>query len=231
VARKKPRADHRADNRGGPWAGIPHAVLKSEAYSKLSLWARAVLIEIVLQMNGYNNGKIAVSQRQLAARLNRSNFKKLSEATAELMQHGFIDIVIEGQWKQQKAREFRLTFVNTGTNGRYIPAPNDYLHWRPSARNRAEPPAAETPRSAHAASAGRRIAAANGSTPTLGKPPFLIARAAEHASALINKPCGGCSKTQGNKGEKNGWPRRGLERLPAARSTAAPLTEQEDVPP
>ncbi|MES2119034.1 MAG: hypothetical protein V4513_00475 [Pseudomonadota bacterium] len=76
-------------------------------------------------MNGYNNGEIGRSQRQLADALATTNFRAIGRGIAELMEHGFIDVTAEGQWKARQAREYRLTFVSTKTAG----ATNDYRAW------------------------------------------------------------------------------------------------------
>lgn len=128
---KKLKADNRADTRGGGWVGIPHVVADSLAYRHLGLWGRAVLFEIARAFNGYNNGKIGLSQRQLAERLNTTNFRAIGKAIAELMQHGLIDVTTEGQWKQRMAREYRLTFVTTGDAFHLRAATNDYRDWTP----------------------------------------------------------------------------------------------------
>src|SRR5690606_17020387 len=115
--------------RGGSWTGIPHAVMDSDAYLDLSLWARAILVEIVRKMNGYNNGKIAVSYAYLTARLNNSNKRKIGAAIAELMSHGFLDTEAAADWKGRRSREYRLTFVNTTPGDKHKAATNDYRDW------------------------------------------------------------------------------------------------------
>ncbi|MDB5662874.1 MAG: hypothetical protein JWN59_1212 [Sphingomonas bacterium] len=62
MARSKVKADYRADTRGGSWAGLPVCLIESPAYRHLSLYARAILVEITAKMRGWNNGEIAVSQ-------------------------------------------------------------------------------------------------------------------------------------------------------------------------
>ena len=81
MARKRNQADHRADLRAKPFIGLPAAVVYSPAYTALSLPARAVLTEILGRFNGYNNGEIAISSRELCARLGTSNARKISNAT------------------------------------------------------------------------------------------------------------------------------------------------------
>jgi hypothetical protein len=186
--RAKQKADHRADNRGGPWAGLPHCVIDSLAYRDLSLWSRAVLTEIVREMNGYNNGEIGLSQRQLANRLGTSNFRQIGRAIAELMEHGFIDIAVEGKWKQRLARQYRLTFVNTGSPGRYRPATNEYRHWQPTRKSGVEPGSAEAVDPAEPVSAGQAMSAEHLSATLNEKQRKTFSASAEKGSSLICKP-------------------------------------------
>lgn len=198
MARGKIKADHRADNRGGPWAGLPHCVLDSLAYRHLSLWGRAVLIEIVRTMNGYNNGEIGISQRQIAERLHTSNFRSISRAVAELMEHGLIDVSAEGKWKQRLARQYRLTFVNTGGPGHYRPATNEYRDWTPAKKSGAEPVSAERTNPAEPVSAEAMDAAEPVSAEVNGKLRKMPFGPAEPVSSLIGKPYPG-AETSGKK--------------------------------
>lgn len=133
MGKGKARADCRADTRGGAWAGIPVCVVNSPAYRDLSLWARAILVELVARMNGYNNGRIALSVAEICKALNNSSRSRAAKAIAELMEHGFIDVTHEAMWKERKAREYRITFVTTA----YPPfgATNDYRNWEPRKQN------------------------------------------------------------------------------------------------
>lgn len=188
---KKPKADCIADTRGGAWAGLPHVILDHPAYLSLSMLARAILVEMVRRMNGYNNGKIAFSQRELAARLGTQNFRAIGRGIAELMQVGFLDLSAEGQWKQRKAREYRLTFVNTMQGHLRMPATNDYLHWVPTRKSGADNGSAETPPSADHGSARPRFSADDVSARIASrqrKTAILPQSAADHGSSLIRKP-------------------------------------------
>jgi hypothetical protein len=129
---RKQRADHRADLRGKPFVGLPAAVLYSAAYEDLSLWARAILVELLGRFHGYNNGAIGFSFRDLANRLGTSSLKSIGPAIIELLEHGFIDVVAEGRWKSRQARLYRLTFISTGKPGQHHPATNDYVSWTPT---------------------------------------------------------------------------------------------------
>lgn len=196
MSRKKIQADCRANNRGGRWAGIPICVIESPAYRDLSLWARAILTEIVARMNGYNNGSIAISLTEICTALGNSNRRKASLAIAELMQHGFIDVTTEGDRKERLAREYRLTFVNTVSNGKFVAATEDYRTWTPqeqkSGGNASSPMKGQTGN----ASSPERECAGNASSPDkfakLRKTaPFMesaIPVAGNASSLLIDKP-------------------------------------------
>jgi len=189
--RKKQQADNRADPRGGAWAGLPHCVLDSPAYRHLGLCGRAVLVEIVREMNGYNNGKIGISQRQLSERLRTTNFAAISRAIAELVSHGLIDVAVEGVWKQRMARQYRLTFVSTGSVETFRPATNEYRDWRPTEKSSDDEASAERVQSADTASARPRklddAASARIAQNRLKKAKSVPA-AADAASSLISKP-------------------------------------------
>jgi hypothetical protein len=129
MSRGKGKPHHRADTRGGGFTGLPHVVQDSAAYRHCSLWARAVLSEIVREFNGYNNGEIYLSVAQICERLNNSNRRKACRAVAELMEHGLIDVSAEGAWRERQAREFRLTFVASGKFPNIRAATNDYRSW------------------------------------------------------------------------------------------------------
>ena len=106
-------------------------------------------------MNGWNNGAIVLSQREIAAALSTTNFRAIGKGIAELMQHGLIDVSAEGQWKERQAREYRLTFVTTKAQ----PATNDYLKWAPSEKSGADDVSAADHQSADGVSARPRNAA------------------------------------------------------------------------
>jgi len=188
MARAKVRADCRADTRGGPWVGIPLCVIKSAAWRHLSLPARAILVEIVARMNGWNNGSIAISQREIAEALGLTNFRNISPAIAELMKHGLIDIPIEGGWKQRQARQYRVTFVSTKSAA----ATNEYRDWAPTKKSGDATVAATGGQSAATAAAGRRkldataaarIQSSRRKSANLGNEP------AATVASLIYEPC------------------------------------------
>jgi len=127
---QKVKAACRADTRGGSWAGIPKCLIDSPAHRDLSLHARAILVELIARMNGYNNGAIAVSQRELKEALGCSP-NRVVAAIVELVDHYLIEVTVEGEWASRQARQYRLTFVSTKDGL----ATNDYLRWTPSKKD------------------------------------------------------------------------------------------------
>jgi len=67
-------------------------VINSAAFHDCSVHARAILIELVARMNGCNNGKIAVSQREFAAL--RCHARKVVRGIVELWEHGLLDVTV-----------------------------------------------------------------------------------------------------------------------------------------
>lgn len=200
--RKKHQADQRADLRGSGFIGLPIVVHKSDAYRSLTPFERAVLTEILAAFNGYNNGEIAVSHRQIADALGNSNFRKISRAIVVLIERGLLDIATDAVWKQRLAREYRLTFITSRKPPFTQPASNDYLLW---GRNGADTVSAERRQSADGASANSILAVDSPSARPVQKPQKCGARSkisADDASALIVKPYQGPKTSTGLKRRK-----------------------------
>ena len=130
MGRSKKHSDNRADLRGAGFIGLPVVVHASAAYRSLGVFERAVLTEILAAFNGYNNGSIVVSQRQIADALGNGNFRKIGRAIAVLIERGLLDIATHSVWKQRLAREYRLTFITSESPPYTRPASNEYLAWR-----------------------------------------------------------------------------------------------------
>lgn len=188
---KKRQAPHSADTRAvngvRGFAGLPKCVIVSEAYTRLSLIARAILTEITARFDGHNNGSITISYAELAARLNRRNQAPIGPAIAELMEHGLLDLSAESVWRERKAREYRLTFANTSDSiGRTVAATNDYLGWR--AKNDATDGVAEKGKSATDGVARGNDPATNGVAAANGKLPKTFRGSATTGVVPISKP-------------------------------------------
>lgn len=122
------KADHR-----GNFIMIPRAVLESVAWRHASMRARSILLVLLFHHNGWNNGTLSISVKQVGKALGNQNHAANGQALAELMQLGFIDCTSGADHGQAKARTYRITFVSTGEGKRVQPATHDYQSWRPSA--------------------------------------------------------------------------------------------------
>ena len=157
MGRKKWKADHRADTRGEGLIGLPKCVKHSEAYRSLDLYARAVLIEILDRFNGYNNGQIGCSYREIAEGLGNKNFTRIARAVADCMERGLLDIAHEAVWKERHSRQYRLTWIMSGKPPFTAKATNEYLGW--SEKKAADHVSADGNNSADHASAGGNMSA------------------------------------------------------------------------
>lgn len=73
----------------GKFAGIQKAAMESERYVNLSYSARALLLELALQYNFYNNGKLCAIHDQLKDRGFKSD-KTITNCLKELKDSGLI---------------------------------------------------------------------------------------------------------------------------------------------
>jgi hypothetical protein len=148
--------------------------------------ARAILFEIAGVLDGHNHGSIHLSYADLAQRLNRKNQAPIGPAIAELMHHGLLDLSAESVWRERKAREYRLTFVNTTDSiGRTIKATNDYLKFD------ATDVVAAKLKSATASVAEAEAAATTSVAAPHGKPPKTLKGSATTGVVPISKPYAG----------------------------------------
>lgn len=118
--------DQRANLRGKGFVAIPHVVMESSAWQHASLRARCILLELVKRHNGYNNGRIAMSQREMSVAIGSTSFRDIARATAEMMELGFVSLQWEGDTWARKAREFRITWLPTGEHPHQKPATDDW---------------------------------------------------------------------------------------------------------
>lgn len=72
-----------------------HDVQKSPAYRSLTLSARAVLDDLCLQLNGKNNGDLALAMR-LMKPLGWTSHNTLTRAAKELKDKGFLTLTRQG---------------------------------------------------------------------------------------------------------------------------------------
>lgn len=134
---------HRARSTAGSrHVRLEHYILKSEAWRSLSPFSRCLYIELKLRYNGYNNGDIAMSQREAEAAIGCSN-KPAQRALRDLQERGFIRIAQKGSfdWKTADTGESKSTrWILTEHPIDYpqpsvMPGTKEFMRWTPAERN------------------------------------------------------------------------------------------------
>lgn len=92
----------------GGFIALPWSVVDSEAFGRLSMHARALLLEIARQYVRDNNGRLLCSRAYMAKR-GWNSVSMLSKAKAELLDGGFIFETVKGQ-RPNKASWYALTW-------------------------------------------------------------------------------------------------------------------------
>jgi hypothetical protein len=102
----------------GRFIALPYVVLNSSGYASTTPPARAVLIEIMRNFSGFNNGQIALSVRDAAKRCNISN-DTAALAFTQLEDAGLIERVMKGSFKQRnrRASEYRILWLRCDVTG------------------------------------------------------------------------------------------------------------------
>jgi hypothetical protein len=93
------------------YVGLPHYIMDTFAWQRLSVTARAAWLEFVRIHNGCNNGKLAMSERMLGKKLGISH-DTARRAINELLTLGFIVITKASTFFGKRcAAEYRLTHL------------------------------------------------------------------------------------------------------------------------
>lgn len=123
---KNKNAPHKIDKRGETYFMVPHAVYDSVAYATISVRAKTLLYGFLRRLNGYNNGKLTYSAREMASDLNGTHHAYVQEAVEELIAGGFVVMTKSHPKISRMANEWRLTFAAYGLHENPIPATNEY---------------------------------------------------------------------------------------------------------
>lgn len=100
----------RKDNGRAPggFVALPWSVLDCPAYLKLSMHARALLLEVARQYGKSNNGRLLLSRAFMSAR-GWTSVDMLTKAKTELLAGGFIFQTVQGK-RPNKASWFAITW-------------------------------------------------------------------------------------------------------------------------
>jgi Helix-turn-helix domain len=127
------RYDKKRGRSTGPqFVQLTHWLLNSQAWAALTTQERAIYIEVRRRFNGFNNGKIACSARDVASRCN-INKDTAYRGLRRLEELGFIELVTPGGFtrKLRHATEWRLTTEVCDVTG--ARASKAFMQWKPEA--------------------------------------------------------------------------------------------------
>lgn len=135
IAKRKSKAGENRD--GTSFLALPHCVLDSEAYRRLSYPAKSLLIDIAAQLNPKrgNNGMLLCSLRHMSGR-GWTSPDTLNRAKTELIGHGLLVQTVQGRLPN-KASWYGLTWLALDPiDGLEITAAawprGAYRHWKPA---------------------------------------------------------------------------------------------------
>jgi hypothetical protein len=98
-------------NKQNRFVALPHYIMDTFAWRRLSVTARAAWLEFVRLRNGANNGKLAMSSRTLGKRLGVSK-TTAERAMKELLTFGFLEMAKSSTFViKRRAAEYLLTHI------------------------------------------------------------------------------------------------------------------------
>lgn len=101
----------------GRFVAVHEYMVRSYAWSRLSPLAKCAWVEIGFLYDGRNNGRIRISSRLLAERLDTGP-SAAAKAIRDLMQWGFLDRVKASDFGKKKlCAEYRITTANCDVTG------------------------------------------------------------------------------------------------------------------
>lgn len=119
----------------GQYIILSYAQIKSKAWRSLSGAAVKLWFELHARYNGGNNGFLTLSYTEACIELGMGR-ATVHRAYKELVEHGFIVLVREGNWYHRQAHEWRLTTKSVqGTKGTNV-ATNDWRRFQPRKKNK-----------------------------------------------------------------------------------------------
>jgi hypothetical protein len=107
-ARNPKRKGHDTSRDQGGFIALPWSVLDCPAYARLSMHARALLLEVARQYHRDDNGRMLLSRAFMAGRGWKSA-DMLTKAKAELLESGFIFQTVQGH-RPNRASWYAVTW-------------------------------------------------------------------------------------------------------------------------
>lgn len=138
MSRRKSNRTGRSKGSLTPFVALERYILNSAAWRSLKPMARAAYVEIASAFDGRNNGKIALSARQLGEALGVDK-ATASRAISELQAHGFIETARRSSFtcKVKLSAEYRLTAYRCDVTDA-LPT-KAFMRWQPEIQNSVAP--------------------------------------------------------------------------------------------
>ncbi len=133
MTKNKRRRNQQTKNHGGRYLTFHVYLWESAAWLALKPNARSAFIFMLQRFNGFNNGDISCSVREVAENI-RVSKNTAKRAIDELLDKGFIAVTKEAGFSQKNrtAREYRFTHLDVVKgNGNEVAPTHDYRNWKP----------------------------------------------------------------------------------------------------
>lgn len=115
---KKTKPKHKTEN--GAYIPVPRICLQSNSLAKLSPYAKALLLDLMSQYNGFNNGDLSVAWKLMKKRHWKSE-RSLNNAKKELLQNGWLIITRQGGRNKCSLYALTLYHIDEDKKKKYDP--------------------------------------------------------------------------------------------------------------
>ena len=95
----------------GRYIPLRHDIFYSKAYRSLSCRAKCLLTELHFLEYPNRNGRIGLTEKRAAQSLSCTE-NTVRKAFVELVSAGFVERMLDGDYKQGMASEYRLTYLH-----------------------------------------------------------------------------------------------------------------------
>lgn len=122
-------AKRKKAKRSEPFAMVPHLILDSEEYKRLPRCARDLLLQLIRQHNGTNNGAIYGAQAAIMSWCNFNSPTTAIKALRALIECGLVVVTFPGA--ERRSRRLGLRWLTPGTNFPTEVQDRTWEIWRP----------------------------------------------------------------------------------------------------
>jgi hypothetical protein len=115
----------------GLFVMLDRYIMDCPAWRALSSHGKVAYLVLKKRYNGWNNGTIGLSTRDLAKELNMGN-DTAARAISDLVSHGFVEVTADSNFDRKVglAREFRLTEYPDNRPGMPLKPTKEFMQWQ-----------------------------------------------------------------------------------------------------